>query len=810
MPPPSLQHRGNPALRKTRREPNSLESTPTFSESKLVLAIQTLDSTWKTTKSLINEEESVQRSPPLSDPLREALCTLLEIAACFDNSDPGKKSQLKTVCTARVLGCLKRFVTGYGDVQSSLGACCDRKCERRLVDIALLNILFRMCREPEIAGNVVKESLHTFILKMCATSEMQTSILKLDLEPKEDEVPDKMSFDPLDLMITIDPFDWCYQPLCRRLLNENTHTFFIPVGIRSLIYLLRGLPVPTDEVSELQEQPHKNPKHRKLPSIFTFSKTEEPKEHASGIKTNQFKLPPLCCEQVSPHTEQREIRAMWSLILADSARTHLALRSLVALGVHLPRRSSEYKSLKREGGCILMKCNFEAPTYENGLKWLNHNSPHVKLELLPFQPIATQRSTLKRIASAASLLFTEEEPPKFRSKQTRTLNPIKKSELTKQNGASLSIQQRLRVASENAHSELANWETRHLSHQASQIERTHQRFAIQQMCGNIESLRGHLVTSLGVLCSGRRHPDPTQPFSEWIRSLPTLETLEKERQYQQEMRQRQILEQQYLKEAQRRHERDECLFMQANDHNVPEENELTKQLQKQQHFLEMQAEIRQLEQNDSSRASLDTASAMKEKRANEERQRMIQLENERRERRELEKMRREDFYYVERILLAKAKAKEEDEKREKTRELQKNLLEEQQKKIARMRLLDEEKRLAERETNRMQLEDLLGRQRRFRDVEKAKEQVQNEWRELKTMRAEEHECKSRWTLWDRALLQQQQEEQKRQRAETRRLRRQQQREENEMKAAWVESWDHEGNKYFYNSISGESQWGSPF
>ncbi|KAL3671818.1 hypothetical protein V7S43_002487 [Phytophthora oleae] len=276
------------------------------------------------------------------------------------------------------------------------------------------------------------------------------------------------------------------------------------------------------------------------------------------------------------------------------------------------------------------------------------------------------------------------------------------------------------------------------------------------------------------------------------------------------MRQRQILEQQYQKEAQRRHEREECQLMYANDLNVPEENELSKQHQKHEQFLRMQAEIRELEQHDSSIVTPDTTSTMKEKRAIQERQRLLELENERRERRELEKMRREDFYYVERILQAKAKAKEEEEKREKSRKLQKNPLEEQQKKIARMRLLDEEKRIAERETNGMRLEDLLGRQRRFCEMEKVKEQVQNEWREMKTMRTEEHECRSRWMLWDRALVQQQQEELKQQRAEARRLRRQQQREENEMKAAWVESWDHDGNKYYYNSISGVSQWEAPF
>ncbi|EGZ23909.1 hypothetical protein PHYSODRAFT_477977 [Phytophthora sojae] len=336
------------------------------------------------------------------------------------------------------------------------------------------------------------------------------------------------------------------------------------------------------------------------------------------------------------------------------------------------------------------------------------------------------------------------------------------------------------------------------------------------MCADVESLRSHLVESLGVLCSGRQHPDPQQTFSEWIKSLPTLETLERERRYQQEQRQRQILEQQYQREAIRRRERDECTLMSANDYNVPEESELSVQQQKHEQILRMQAEIRRLEQGDLNEdpklkvnAKGEQGPSKKEKLAIQERQRLQQLEDQRREGRELERMRREDLYYVERILEAKAKAKEEQEKREKSGALQKNALEEQQKHIARMRLLYAEKRIADRETLAMRAEDLLSRQMRFREAEKLKEELQNEWHERKVMQTEEHDSRSRWMLWDRMMAKQQEAELKQQRAEARRLKRQQLRQEKEARAAWIECWDENGNRYFYNSITGISQWEAP-
>ncbi|KAF4041983.1 putative WW domain-containing protein [Phytophthora infestans] len=648
---------------------------------------------------------------------------------------------------------------------------------------------------------------------------MQNSALKARAEPATHSFAD-VAFDPHDLMITIDPFDWIYLPLCSRLLKEKNHVFFIPMGIRSLVCLLRGIALPTDEVSEFEQQMRVSSttrRHRKLPSIFAFPIHEDGGEYH---KTSQLKRRSLCCKDNATGSQQPEIRALWSLVLDDNSKIHLALRSLIALGINLPQPSLEYNSLLREGDDIrrsLRKYSLLPPSnhkLENVLSSLNAGRGSTRTDLLPFQRLATKKFALARIATAALSLFAEDKSTQIAatSKEQvstggrRTLSPIsQKCDCAKKQEA-LCIRQRLSDASEAARVEV---ERRKDHYRSSGLERYRQRLAIRKACDDVERLRSHLVSSLGILCIGRQHPDPQQSFAEWIKSLPTLETLQLERQQQQEMRQRQILEQQYQREAQRRHERDECNIMHGNDYNVPEENEVSIRQQKHKQFLRMQAEMRQLEQRGTADSTVNRTEEMKEKRAAQERQRLLQLDDQRRERRESEKMSREDLYYVERILRAKAKAKEEQGKRERRADHQKNAIEEQQRRIARMRLLDEEKRLAERESSGMRLEDLLGRQIRLREAEKAKEVLHNEWRERKTMQAEEHDCRSRWILWERALIKQQQEELKQQRAEARRRKRHQQREERELRDAWTETWDNDGNKVFYNSITGTSQWEVP-
>jgi hypothetical protein len=787
------------------------------------------------TKFLVKPEEVVTdrtASPRLTESLREALCTLLEIAACLDELDMGNRKLLVTVCTARILGCLKRFVAGCIGMEPPLGACCGCKCEQRLLHLTLLSILIRMCREPEIACNVVKENLHRFLIQMCAPSEAQIPRLTVASEAVDSGV-----FDPYDLMVLIDPFDWCYQPVCTRLAKEKAAEFLAPMGIRSLICLLRGLAIPTDEVSEFEQQirvnrtvREKSPRRRKLPSIFAFPQAET----VGSARAPKCRLAPLCVGDTATRLEQHETRALWILVLNEGSRVHLALRSLIALAIHLPKLSLEYKALQLERDYVrrIMANICLTSSYHKLESVLSGVHASDSVEPLPFQLIAIHPSTLQRIATAALVVFAEEQHadpssaiPKTRviAGERRALHPITRTRQEFTKGAKerkpLSILHRLDAATYAASTEFSRWEKEYAPRrQSPELERNRRRLAIRQTCADVERLRSHLVGSLEVLCSGRQHPDPEQSFSQWIKSLPTLDTLERERQYQQEMRQRQVLEQQYQREVSRRRERDECTQMHANDFNVPEESELSVQQARHERFLQMRAEMRQLEQRDSdddaAKGPTEESTAVgtltkKEKLAMQERQRLLHLEAQRREARELEKMRREDLYYVERILAAKAKAKEEHEKLKNSGDLKKNALEEQQKHIARMRLLDEEKRLAERESSSMRVEDLFGRQLRFREAEKAKEELRNEWRERKAMQAEEHDCRSRWILWDRALLQQEQEELRQQRAQARRLKREQEREERELRAAWVASWDDNGNLYYYNTLTGTSQWEAP-
>ncbi|GMF13479.1 unnamed protein product [Phytophthora lilii] len=819
MPPPSLHVRAKPAKSPQQQIP---EPVLEFNDSKLVLAIQALDAAWKNAKYLAASEEGA--SCRLSDSLRDALCTLLELVAYFNKPESVNISRLETVCTARVLGCLKRFVAINVDGVNPIGECCERKCEQKLLHFTLLSILFCMCRDRAIACSVMKEKLHNFIIKMCTTDELSNLETNLKEEQRID-LQDEEPFDPNDLMITIDPFDWCYKPVCTRLFKENIHAFFLPVGIRSLVCLLRGTKLPTDEISEFEQQTHRNrgrtkcSKCRKLPSIFSFphyeSRHQDTNKDHDLSKAPSYELTPLCFENRSASLEQQEIRALWTVVVSDGSRIHLAVRSLIALAICLPQPSHEYKYLLLDRGKILpiFQAYFYLPSIssdmyqrlESTIPWRTSGNEKPLVKLLPFQIIAAQLSTLKRLARAASLLFanndnvspvavismqhisTRERPPLSPIKKTRCLSGQTKKMIDNKH---VSIQDRLNTVSIVANDEFVRWKNRHPLQQQSP-ERNHRRLAIKAMCADAESLRSHLVRSLEILCSGRQHPDPHQSFSDWIKSLPTLETLERERQYQQEMRQRQILEQQYQREALRRREREESVIMQLNDYNVPKESELTVQQEKHEHFRRMQAEIRQLERSGSD-DDTPNEKLKGEFCANA-----------------LEKMRREDLYYVERILQAKAKTKEEQDKRERTATNQASAIEEQRKLIARMRLLDEEKRLADRESMGMRVEDLLGRQMRFREAEKKKEELQNEWHERRTMHAEEHDCRSRWTLWDRSLAHQQEEVLRQQRAEARRLKRQQQREEKEIRAAWVESWDENGNKYYYNAVTGLSQWKSP-
>ncbi|GMF44572.1 unnamed protein product [Phytophthora fragariaefolia] len=834
MPPPYPHRRVQLQTQSRSFQPDNLDPESAihalpYSEVSLVQAIQTLDETWKSLNDPARikplEGKSVTPSTiKVSNTFREALCTLLEIVACFSKPAVVNKSTLVTDCTARVLGCLKRFVAGYLCAKHSIGECCERKCELRLLRVTLLSLLFYMCREPAIACNVVKENLHIFLIKMCAGDEpLGCEGVTLDYQNQD-------LIDPHDIMITVDPFDWCYRPLCTRLLKENRPEFFIPIGIRPLICLLRGNAIPTDEVSEFELCTHpskfinkKSTRHRQLPSIFTFLPRDAGERMHVSSKNHHIKLAPLCNNDRYSHFEQREARALWIAVLYEGSIMHLAVRSLIALAINVPRSSAEFKVLLRDGDDI--RRVFHAHPPHSSLRLETSLDDDILVDLLPIERIAIEVQTLMRLAHCASSLFNGEHKVESRvgipqsTSIRNVLRPIKnKGTLvieakSKKNGKMLSVLSRLETATEAAEFEFARWEVKY-KQQDIDIRQHQRRLVIRKMCADVENLRNHLIESLEVLCTGRQHPDLQQTFTEWIKSLPTLEKLERERQYQHEIRQRQILEQQYLREVIRRREREESQSMHTNDFNVPKESEISMQHGKYQQVLRMQAEIRQLEQrelNDATQTGPVNSQELsgKEKLMVQERLRLIQLENQRREGRELEKMRREDLYYVEHILQAKAKAKEEQEKREQSGKMEKNSIEVHQRYITQMRVKDEEKRVAKRESILMRGEDLVGRQMRFREVEKAKEETQNESYERKAMRAEEHDCRSRWILWDRMLEKQQQEQLKQQRAQARRQKREHQRQEKEIGAAWVQSWDVNGNRYFYNSVTGVSQWELP-
>ncbi|RLN94645.1 hypothetical protein BBJ28_00009290 [Nothophytophthora sp. Chile5] len=695
-----------------------------------------------------------------------------------------------------------------------------------------------MCREANIAPSVMKEGLQTFLLEMCGPQESSSSDMA---KSPVTEDPSVEPFVPRDLLLAIDPFDWCYQPLCARLLEEESHVFLAPLGIRSLTCLLRGMPLPTDEITEFQQSLRwsrrhceTRKKHRKLPSIFAFPSDTDPIEGDATTMTKPRRntLSSLCRHQPSTPNEQREFRAVWSVVFNDSAKKHLALRSLAALALHLPHPSPERRVL------LLASSNLhrafasyassldpqrDAGKSSSATQLMVHEFPQTEGSFASSQSWTLQPCVLKRMALTVSQLFVEDEQrdtPKVDLEQQRSMDgrnprtalrtgpfPLPMARDCIKVGpkrASQSLSRRLQAATESATAEIAKKESAQVTQLQGSIklEQSRRRHLVRDACTDIENLRSHLLKSLAMLYSGRPHPDPQQSFSAWIQSLPTIETRERERQAQQEMRQRQTLELQYQREAARRQERDECTQMQLNDHDTPKTSELSVQKEKRARFVNMQVEMRELEQSKSGERAREDEAKLTIK----ERQRFSLLEGQKREARERERMQREDLYYVERLL----QMKQQQARLQKPEAQQATAIEEQRQRIARMRVLDLEKQLAERESSGMRVEDLLGRQMRFREAEERKAELQNEWRARKAMQTEEQDSRTRWTLLGRALVQQQQSELKQQRVEARRLKRQQRQEEEQVRLAWVESWDEQGNRYYYNSHTGLSQWEAPF
>jgi hypothetical protein len=77
------------------------------------------------------------------------------------------------------------------------------------------------------------------------------------------------------------------------------------------------------------------------------------------------------------------------------------------------------------------------------------------------------------------------------------------------------------------------------------------------------------------------------------------------------------------------------------------------------------------------------------------------------------------------------------------------------------------------------------------------------------METEEQLMRVRWKQLDDALAAQRLAEEKQQRADERRRKRLEQQQWTQYQRAWVSLYDASGNLYYYNQLTGESQWENP-
>ncbi|TMW63214.1 hypothetical protein Poli38472_002155 [Pythium oligandrum] len=260
--------------------------------------------------------------------------------------------------------------------------------------------------------------------------------------------------------------------------------------------------------------------------------------------------------------------------------------------------------------------------------------------------------------------------------------------------------------------------------------------------------------------------------------------------------------------------------MARNDVNIPDSDEYSHQEQKRMAFQAMQQQLRELQvvedevevnfkAKEHGQHDLDGREAEREGKrleALEQVKRMQQQTAERKkEATENELMKREDHYYAEKILREKQREAERLKQLKKT-----DPIEEQKKRIERMKQADAERKRVELALEAMRNEDLLARQMRFRDAEIRKMDVQREWKTRKDMQDEETDSRLRWRLIEQARLKQEEDERKRQRAEERRQRREQEKQQRAELAAWIECYDSNGYIYYYNQLTGASQWENPY
>lgn len=683
-----------------------------------------------------------------------------------------------------------------------------------------------------MASSVIKEGLHSFFTEVCLSQGSKVVNEHLAhangvtsfYETREEII------DPHDMLLTVDPFDWCYQSVCVRAIEDHRTSFLVPIGARSLAHLLREEPIPADEIAEhdillnrhsasscAYNIPYSGRKVKSdLPSIFAFSS-----DMNDGAPTNEKSCN---CTPPSP--------AML-IALDENTLHHWALRSLIALSLHLHRPSSLRKDLIADGDLVFA---FTACLCHDS--W---NTGDIKqLSELPIQQtIALRRSALRIMAVAGLSIIQNEEISSLRTRyphmcilaeQARKRHPSRdrkqvgtKVQAREQKGKfHLLLKDRLRAARVESKQELSE-----SCCIIQDLERSRYRQSLRASFERMELLRRDFDKGFDVLYSGRVHSNPDQLFADWILSFQTMETIDKEQQYQEQMRQRHFLEMQYKQQEMRRRENSERAVMQNNDMNVQDNKKHFQQEQRRNQFLELQNEMKRIAaynkigrfaahapnemlQLSNTVIPQEVPSAHKQRLLDiqahdQERERLHWLAIRKQEAKELERMSKEDLYYVER--LQKAKALQEAHAKELVRV---NPIDQQQRQIEHRRILDLEMKLMTRERAVMYTEDLFGRQYQLADTQRRKLDVQNEWRARKNMFTEEKDSRVRWQLLENERIDQEQKELKRQRALERQQRRQQRQFEQQITCAWTESLDEYGNKYYYNQFTGCSQWENPF
>lgn len=853
--------------------------------ARLLRAIQALD------------EDAVASVTTSAWKICEAFGFFLELLLQWEQSAKqslAARAHLTTIWEARIFSCLKRFVAkkkhadfkfvGCSCPNSSDGG--DVPCVQRLVCYTLVVIIFMLARDPRMASAVVKNELHGLLFELFFETQGHQSKdseapISTVSNPNAQASPEIV--DARDLLLALDPFDWCFQSTCIQITADEEQqqkkrdaVFLIPVGIRSLVYLLAGEALPSDEITEYDTKLRRHPsggdlyrapqaslakKKRRLPSIFTFPTDADPASKSSQDIARAIDSDSICSRKYDP---------AFVVVRSHSAIHHMALRAAVTLLQNLRRPSPERKLLLSGGDCIQMlllhDCSFPdqhtIQSQDGGVSTVG---------LLSCQKVAMEPRMLGQIAQCGLTLLHDDEVDAFLKKQpqlsqqlarppddppvpsstsrpTATMKTPRKTKAQKKPAAdaSLSLAERLQAAREESRHEIAANHPLSPLKKEFELERSLRRQQLRSQCESLEQLRAQLSQSLVLLHNGRPHADPAQSFTSWIASLPTIEKKEQEKRSNELMRQQYAIEMQFHRDEARKQRLRECTMMQQNDSDALSETEHDRKEQRRLEFLRMHEEMQLLQeqqqregqrmiggngdllmqygandQDDDQQVNeiearmlhAETLSAQRkarQKKLHDEQTRLLWVRQRKQEAKELERMTREDLYYVEKLLRAKQLELEQREQAQLSAKRLGNPIEEQQRKIERMRQLDLERRLAEKESERMRTEDLVARQLRYVETERRHLEGQQEKLARKHMEGQERECRLLWTRLELEQKKIEEQEAKRLRLEARRLQKMQLQYEAQVLAAWTESWDEYGNVYYYNTVTGVSRWESPF